>query len=224
VFYEISLTTVASTLAVNILAVALPVYLLRPRSLTHSADAPISAVPDRNIIHDSSIIAINSLLGAAIYAATIFGAVNTALPVWLVTHFTGLPSLTAAHQASTLPALFIMLGLFLPVGYAAREFLFTPSLGYQTQPHLGNALASAFNPETADLKRTFQHNLGLDNKRKIVLAQRTSILGALTFVSTMAQVFARVDGAELLGAAGYAGPWVLSVILTAGAFYWEENV
>ncbi|KAF2092308.1 hypothetical protein K490DRAFT_30891 [Saccharata proteae CBS 121410] len=211
-FYLINLRTTLLCVLIDTLSIALPTRLLRPRHAVHNPNAPGSAIPNRNIIDDFPTTAINSLLGAAIYAVVLYVSFLTFLPRFLVVHFDNLPSLTYAHTA-TLPTLITSA---LALGWSAREFILTPSLAAQT--NLGDITAKPFNPETASLWETVKHNVWGYRKQTRVLIARTACLVAMQAVNTFVCGFFVLEGADLEGAVGWTGVWCAASAVVGLAF------
>ncbi|KAI9703610.1 MAG: hypothetical protein M1836_007380 [Candelina mexicana] len=217
-FYSIRPTTVITSLAIDILSTYIPFRLLRPLSPTHNIEAPKAAVSNRAIINDLPVRTYTTLLAAGIYSVVVYGSYYSWLPVYLVTHFDGMRDISAAHSA----ALPYLLASFVPVGYAAREFLFTPSTG--SQSNRGDAVSSAFNPESATLGETVKHNLWDYPKRTQVIIGRTATLVAVTGFNTWIRTYASIEGSEIYGAAGWAGVWAAGAATTGVALWWVGDV
>ncbi|KAF2805069.1 uncharacterized protein BDZ99DRAFT_501954 [Mytilinidion resinicola] len=215
-FYLVPLPTLLVRLGVDSLSVVLPTKLLRPRSALHNRRAPKTAVPNRDIIHSPTAVFTTAFLGATAYAFTLYAALQSGLTTFLVSHFT-VATLEPAHAAT----LQLLIATMLPVGWAAQSFLFTPSFG--AQPSAGDAADAAFNPATATLAQTVRHNVWGWSKRTKVLVQQTAVLAALTGSHTTRMAWAN-EGTDLVGAAGYAGVWVLAGLLAGGLFGWVGDV
>ncbi|KAF2758029.1 hypothetical protein EJ05DRAFT_486093 [Pseudovirgaria hyperparasitica] len=213
-FYLLSSTTATAALAIDVLSISLPIRLLRPRSPTHSPKATAAEVPDRNIINDRSIIFITSFLGSGIYTVIILLALRVGLNSFLINNFGDIPSLAARDLTNAANLVFI----FLPVGWAVREFILDPSLGSEAQPTLKDVVDSAFNPATASLTETMEHNVGSLSKRTKVVFRRTALLSTLALANTTIQVFTRVKGAELVGAVGWAALFAMPAWVVGGAY------
>ena len=217
-FYGVRPTTMLATLSVDVLATYIPFRLLRNVSPTHLTEVPKGAVANRSLLTDSMIKVFTVILPASIYAVVVFGSFGSWLPVYLVIHFDGLKDISAAHSAA-LPYLMMS---FLPVGYAAREFLFTPTIG--AKRGLGDIKGSAFNPETASLSETVYYNIWGYSKRTKSLIQRTGTLVAIGSFNTWLQTYVTIEGAEGYGAAGWASVWALAATITGAAFWWIGDV
>ncbi|KAJ9637282.1 hypothetical protein H2199_007569 [Coniosporium tulheliwenetii] len=195
-FYEISPLTTLLTLGIDTAAIALPIRLLRPRSPPHNPAAPRAAVPNRFIIHDFSVRLLLMMLGTAVYASIMYAALCTNLTVWLATHFDG-------------------------------EFLFTPAVGAQSS--LKDITHEHFNPATASLAETLAWNFGFGahskhSKRARVLALRTAVLVGFVGLNTWVQTYGSLEGADAMGAAGYAALWAMAGLATGGVFGWVGDV
>lgn len=137
----------------------------------------------------------------------------------LVLHFDGLPTIAPAHAAAALPRLLLTL---LPLGYAAREFLFAPATGARL--NLGDIRARAFNPATATLAETVRYNLWGYSKRTRELIKRTATLVVVSGFNTWLQTFVTVEGVESVGAAGWAGVWAAAAVGTGLVYAWVGDV
>lgn len=217
-FYGIRPTTMISCLTIDILTTYIPFKLLRDLSATHRAEAPKGSVSNRSVINDLSVRIYTTLLAAGIYGVVVFGSFGTWLPVYLVVHFDGLKDISAAHSAA-LPFLIIS---FLPIGYAAREFMFTPATGAKPDAH--DRQMAAFNPVTATLGETVIYNVWGHSKRTRTLIQRTTILALITGLHTWLQTYVAIEGVEGYGAAGWSGVWALAAVVTGAAFWWVADV
>jgi len=184
----------------------------------HTAEAPKGAVSNRSIINDWEVSVYNSLLAAGIYGLVVYGSFVTWLPVYLVTHFNGIRDISATHEAS-LP---LLMASFIPIGIAAKSFLFTPATG--AARNLNDIKTVAFNPQTATLWETIWYNVWGYSKRTRIMIKRTATLAIFCFLNTWLQVAATVEGAELLGAIGWASVWATAAILTGTVFWWVGHV
>ncbi|KAI9833046.1 MAG: hypothetical protein M1819_003879 [Sarea resinae] len=217
-FYSVRPATVVVSLAIDLLTTYVPFRLLRPLSPTHNSQAPKSAVPNRPIINDISVQAYTTLLAAAIYGLAFYSAFASWLPVYLVVHFEGIKDISAAHSA-VLP---FLVASFLPVGYAAREFIFTPAVGARAD--LGDARSRGFNPATATLLETLKYNVWGGSKGSKVVIQRTTALVLISGFNTWLQSYVTIEGVEAAGAAGWAGIWAAAGLLTGLTFWWVGDV
>lgn len=207
-----------TSLVIDTLTTYIPFRLLRPVHPTHHTSPPKGAVSNRSIINDFGVRLWTSALAAAIYGVIVYTSFHTWLPVHLVLHFDGLRDLSAAHSA----ALPYLIASSFPIGYAAREFIFTPATG--ARPDLADIRAKAFNPETASLLETLWYNVWGFSKRTRTIIQRTATLVAVVGAHTWLQVFVTIEGAEMYGAAGWAGIWAAAAALTGAAYWWVANV
>jgi hypothetical protein len=192
-FYSVRSTTVISSLVIDSLATYIPFRLLRPLSLAHAAFNSKSsvAVPNRDVVTDFTVQASITLLAAGIYSVTLYSAYASYLPIYLVTYFEGISSISAAHSATPIS----LMPLTLLFGLATKSFIFTPSA--VAVPSLADAKASAFNPATATLAQTFRYNVwGFSPRTKIVL-RRTLTLMLVTGVNTFVQSFVTIEGVEV---------------------------
>ena len=217
-FYGIRRTTLFASLFIDVLTTYVPFSLLRPLSPTHDAEAPKAAVSNRSVINDIPIRLYTTILAAGIYGVVVYGSFSTWLPVHLVIYFDGIRDISGAHSAA-LPFLIMS---FLPVGYAAREFLFTPATGAKRD--LEDIKNLSFNPVTATLSETVQYNVWGHSKRTRTLIKRTATLVAVSGLNTWVQIYFTIEGTEGYGAAGWAGVWATAAALTGVLFWWVGDV
>ena len=217
-FYSIRPSTAVASLVIDIITTYLPFRLLRPLLPAHKPATTKSAVPNRSIITDLPVRALTTLLAAAIYGIVVYTSYRSWLPVHLVTYFDGLKDISAAHS----PALPLLIASFIPIGYAAHEFLFTPFAG--STADLNDLATPAFDPETATLGETLRYNFWGYSKRSKFIITRTLTLMAVTGLNTWLHTFVTIEGAESLGAVGWSSVWVAAAALTGLTFWWVGNV
>ncbi len=217
-FYGIRPTTMISCLTIDVLTTWLPFRLLRELSPTHITNAPKGLVSNRSVINDLSVQVYTTLLAAGIYGVVVFGSFGTWLPVYLVTHFDGLPDISAAHSAA-LPFLIMS---FIPIGYAAKEFLFTAATGARADAY--DKELARFNPATATLGETIIHNIFGYSKRTRTLIKRTATVAITGGLHTWLQTYVAIEGVEGFGAAGWSVTWAIAAMLTGAAFWWVADV
>lgn len=220
-FYSVSALALLSTCTISILAPALPFYLFRPLSAPHSSSVLgpgriSSKIRNRTIIIDPVTTLATAAAATIIYTATLEVAFVTYLPVFLVTHFSGLRDLTFAHDVvNTLPTLIMWLA---PAGIASTQFLFRPAEGASSSSETAtgpNSIAlhhSHFDPATATFREHVYHNAwGWYTSRQKELVGRCIALGALIFTECVLTLWGTINGVELRGAAGYAAVWAAGV-------------
>ena len=218
IFYGVRPTTILNNLSIDMLSVYIPFYFLRQNSVTHDAKAPRSAVSNRSVINDLRVQCYTSILAAGIYGVVLYLSLASWLPLYLVIHFDGVRSLQGAHEAAY-P--FVVLGV-VPLGFAAKAFIFTPAMGEKPDSH--DAKNAAFNPQTATFWETVKYNVWGHSKRTRTLIQRTTTLIAFTGLYNWLQTYFVVEGAEFFGAAGWSGVWALAASLTGIVFWWVGDV
>lgn len=214
-FYEISPLTLTSTTFCSIVANSVPYFFLRPLSPSHApGSAPKSSVRNRPILTDPYTTIATSLLATAIFAVLLEASFASFLPQWLITHFTGLRSLDAAHLgASGLPTLLLAL---VPAGIACMEFLFAPSTAAPLP-----ATPLVFDPATATFMEHVYYNAwGWYTARQKALIVRTTLLTYLMLTETVVQLWGTIAGVELTGALGYAGIWALGTAVLGSVLDW----
>lgn len=208
----------AVSLAIDTLTTYLPFRLMRPLIPAHTPASSKTPVPNRHVIKDMPIRTVTSVLAAAIYATVIFASYKSWLPIHLITHFDGLKDISAAHS----PALPMLILSFLPIGYAAHEFLFTPFAAARAEAD--GEEPELFDPETATLWETLQYNFwGFSRPFKYLLTRIVTLM-AVTGIHTWLHTFVTIEGAELTGAIGWTSIWVVAAALSGMMFGWVAAV
>ena len=217
-FYKIRPTTALICLFVDLLAISIPFYFLRKSSVAHQFQPPDNSVANRSVISDWSIQVLTTLLSSGVYASLVEISFRTWAPRFFVTHFEGIKDLSKVYN----PQFLLLYAAFLPVGFAARAFLFNPSTA--AKPDAYDERVAAFDPETATLGETFIQNIFGHSIGTRILTRRTLTLAAVVGIHTWLHTYLVVDGAEGFGAIGWSSIWVLSAIITGLGFGWVENV
>ena len=172
---------------------------------------------NRSVINDFGVQAATSLLAAGVYGIVVEATYRSWLPIYLVTHFDGIRDISALRNQN-FPWL---VGSFLPLGFAAKVFLFTPATA--SKPDNYDKEVAKFNPETATLKETVWYNIWGFSKRTRSLIKRTATLAFVSGLHTALQTFT-LEGVEGLGAIVWSSLWVLAASSTGVVFWWVANV
>ena len=217
-FYLIRPTTAMACIAIDTAAAFIPFYSLKVSSSVHSIKTPKGVAANRSVINDYQVQVFTSLLATGIYAVVVFGSYTSWLPVYLVTHFDGIRDISTLHN-NNFPYL---IASYLPIGFAAKIFLFTPSEA--AKPDALDKEIAKFNPETATLGETVMFNLWGYSKRTRTLITRTATLVAVSGLHTYLQTYVAVEGAEGAGAAGWSSVWALAATITGAAYCWVGDV
>ncbi|KAG6000181.1 hypothetical protein E4U54_001522 [Claviceps lovelessii] len=203
-FYGLSTASAISALAIDVLSIAIPFYLVLPLS---KADGPASRNSSREIL-DTPMQILTSILSTGIYTVTLVLSLRFWLPRILAVYFNGLPTLEPAYAASYID----VLPVTLISGFAASNFIFPPLA--TTGKAKEDAEIENFDPVNASLGQTVQWNFwGYTAKTKVGI-RRTVAAAVLTGVGTFLACTYRMHGVESTGAAAYATVWVTSAILT----------
>ncbi|KAG6033978.1 hypothetical protein E4U41_006731 [Claviceps citrina] len=206
-FYGLSSASAISALAIDVLSIAVPFYLVLPLSRT---DGSASRQYNREIL-DVPMQILTTLLSTGIYTVTLVLSLRFLLPRILAVYFSGLPTLEPAYSASYTDVLPVTL-LF---GLAASTFIFAPFA--TTERVKDDAAIDQFDPVNASLGQTVQWNFwGYTAKTKVVV-RRTVAAAVVTGVGTFLACTHGMYGIEPAGAAGYASVWVASALLAGVA-------
>ena len=217
-FYLIRPTTSTACIAIDTAAAFLPFYTLKVSSSIHSIKTPKGVAANRSVINDYQVQIFTSLLATGIYAVVVFGSYTSWLPVYLVTHFDGIRDISTLHN-NNFP---YIIASYLPIGFAAKMFLFTPSEAAKPDSH--DKEIAKFNPETATLSETVIFNLWGYSKRTRTLMKRTATLAAVSGLHTYLQTYVSLEGTEALGAAGWSSVWALAATVTGAVYCWVGDV
>ena len=218
-FYQIRPTTALTCLTIDLISPCAPFYAFRKLSPYHKFTTPKGAAANRSIIDDIGVQVSTSLLAAGIYGLVVYGSFLSWLPSYLVIHFEGIRDISALYD-STFPAI---IAVFIPIGFAAKTFLFTPTLAALPDEKEERAI-KRFDPETATLKETFVFNVWGHSKRVKTLLVRTATLIVVGGVHTWLHTYGAVEGAEGFGAVGWSSVWALAALVTALAYLFVGDV
>ncbi|KAN0070075.1 hypothetical protein V8E54_011656 [Elaphomyces granulatus] len=221
-FYRIRPTTVITSFAIDIISMTVPFMLLRRpnavHSLSNSSSRPVS---NRSILQDRPTAIYTSVAASSTFAVLLYISFSTWLPVFLVTHFDGIPDITATHAGPAgLPAMFFSL---LPAGYAARDLLFLNSAGWSPEPESSGAKPSSKSNEylvTSLYRRTWGR---LGAKTRILLL-RTIALASMMVLNTIVRVWGTIKGVDIVGATGWGSIWAVAALVIGLTFGWIEAV
>lgn len=209
-------------LLIDVVTISLPFALFRQLNRGHAN--PESKTQNQQVVQDKGIQWLVTIFGSSVYSIVIYGSFITWIPTYMVTHFDGLRSVEKAHGAAVLT----FLALFLPLGFAASQFIFVPAVGSAANPGLTDPNIAPekvpFNPQTATFAQTLAYNIGLSaagfTPRMKILAKRTAILSASSFINSFVRSYVTIEGTELFGALGWASVWALAAGLTGVGYAW----
>jgi len=203
--------TSAVDLCIEIVSFAVPTYLLRPRSVVHKSNAPLR---NRFLLNSFQVQLSSTLLAAGVYVVVLWSGLKTGFLNLFLVQFFDIPTLENAHLETP-----VSLALKTVVtGVAAKAFLLNPS--FAAQPLTGaETPVEEFDPSTATLPQTFEHNFFNFSKRTRTLIQQTIILNSFLFIGNVQRCMT-LKGTDLIGALGYAGVWVVANTVISLWFGW----
>lgn len=220
-FYGIDFFATIIPLLIDIVTIALPFWLFR--TLNHGHDTSGPRTDNQRVAQDKGTQYLTALFGSSIYSLVVYGSFVTWLPVYIVLHFDGVRSLEKAHTT----AIWTLVGLFAPLGYAATQFVFVPAIGSHGNPGITDSAVAPFDTVQSGFVATILHNFRLDStvftRRAEILAKRTAILAACSFLNTFVRTYFTIEGTELVGSLGWAGVWAAAAGLTGVAYAWVGN-
>jgi hypothetical protein len=211
-YYGITTATIAAHTTVEVLAIAIPSYLLRGQSPYHRNSAPVR---NRFLLESTQVQLSTTALAVGVYVLSLFVAQKTLwLNSFLISHFDDVRTLESAH-AETYGTL--CLKLFV-AGWAARAFLLNPSIGAQTASGIVTPV-EPFDPATATLPATLKKNFWFFSKRTRTLLRQTAVAVVFTIADSVIRIWS-IEGTDLVGILGYSGFWALITVVTAGWYAW----
>lgn len=217
-FYGIRPSTTLGCLLIDIVSASLPFYVLKVSSSIHSLKTPRGVAANRSVINDFQTQATTTLLGACIYGVVVLSSYSSWLPTYIVIHFDGVRDISKLYN-SNFP---VLAASFIPLGFAARVFLFTPATA--AKPDNYDKEISNFNAEEATLWETVVYNVWGYSKRSRALIKRTATLVAISSLHTSLQTFVTLEGSEGFGGVGWSSVWALAATLTGVAYWWVGDV
>ncbi|KAH7135090.1 hypothetical protein B0J11DRAFT_426322 [Dendryphion nanum] len=206
-YYAVSPSTVATTLVIELFAIAFPTYLLQTHSAAHDRRIKIR---NRYLLESFQVQHSTNLVSIGIYTFLIWAGLTTGkLNEWIIVWFTNVPTLETAHKETVVS---IAVKVF-AAGLATKTFLVNASIAAETDPATPIPV-EAFNPATADLGSTLRHNFWFYKKRTRSFIRNTVILCIITFVNTV-QRSTTLKESSPSGAAKYGGLWVGAIVVNA---------
>ena len=214
-FWGIEKLPVAIHMAIDIGTVALPFAPFRTRRAQSST---VAKSPNQEVARDWQVDIVYTVFASTVYGLALFLGYQANLSVFMVTHFDQIQTFEKAHAASVMN----LTPLFLGNGLASMYFLFLPSMEAASVPKMKVPQIGKFKPESATLRETIAYNFGFPESgwtpRASVLGRRSLVLLVSVFLNTIVRVFATVQGADIIGAMGYAGMWAFSNAAVAFTF------
>ncbi|EDU39607.1 hypothetical protein PtrSN002B_004470 [Pyrenophora tritici-repentis] len=210
-FYEITTVTSVVDLFIEIASYAVPTYLLRPRSIVHKSNAPLR---NRFLLNSIQVQLSSVLLAAGVYVVVLWSGLKTGYLNLFLVQFFDISTLEDAHLETPVS----LACKTLIVGTAAKAFLLDPSFAAQPLPGAETPVEE-FDPSTATLTQTFEHNFFNFSKRTRTLIQQTIILNTFLFIGNV-QKCMTLKGTEFVGALGYVGVWVVANTVISLWFGW----
>ena len=205
-------------MSIDLISTCVPFYFLRSTIASHKYKSGKGTVANRSVINDWGVQLSASLFATGVYSVVLFASFSSWMPEYLVLHFEGIKDISSLRNSKFI----MLLATFLPIGLAAKTFLFTPATAAKSDAY--DEKTASFNTETSTLSQTIEYNLWGYSKRTRVLIQRTATLASLVGLHTWLHTYVAVDGAEGFGAAGWSGVWAAAAILTGICFWWTADV
>jgi len=221
-FYGVRPTSVLTSYAITVFSTVIPFALLRQPSSVHDlSHAPSGTVANRAILQDRLTTIFTTLTATSIFSVVLYASYASWLPVQLVTHFEGIPDISAAHAGPAgLPVLFCTL---IPVGYAVRDFLFVSSAGHSSSSPADEATIAERHGEYL-LVAVYRKTFGRLSLKTRILASRTILLASMTLLNTIVQVSGTIRDVSVVGAFAWGSIWAVATLVVGGVFGWIEAV
>lgn len=226
-FYRIRPTTVITSFAIDIISMTVPFMLLRRPNAVHNLSSSSSrSVSNKSILQDRPTTIYTSVAASSTFALLLYISFSTWLPVFLVTHFDGIPDITATYAGPAgLPAMFFSL---LPAGYAARDLLFLNSAGWSPDPESSRDESSrdesSNNSNEYLVTSLYRQTWGRLGAKTRILLLRTITLALMMVLNTIIRVWGTIKGVDIVGAAGWGSIWAVAALVIGLTFGWIEAV
>ncbi|KAF3491588.1 uncharacterized protein GIQ15_01105 [Arthroderma uncinatum] len=228
-FYNIRPTTILTVAAITTLSCTIPFSYFRPLSAAHSGGVTTA---NRAILSDRLTTIYTTVASTLVYTLVLYLSFATWLPVHLVTYFTGLPDISAAHAgAKGFLSLFLSL---LPAGYGTRDLLFVTSASQPQEKKIEKKttrrrLRSADSQVEEDLQEDSciaslykKAWLGLSPNLRVLIS-RSAVLALMTLANTFVQLGGTINGVEPKGALGWGATWSLATLINAALYGWIQE-
>ncbi|KAK2882567.1 hypothetical protein FQN49_000215 [Arthroderma sp. PD_2] len=228
-FYNIRPTTILTVATITTLTCAIPFSYLRPLGPAHSG-APAA---NRAILSDRLTTVYTTVASTLVYTIVLYLSFATWLPTHLVTYFTGLPDISAAHAGSKgFVSLFLSL---LPAGYGTRDLLFVASASQpqdkkvekktthrrlrSADSHVEEEGQQEDSCVTSLYKKAW---LGLPPNLRVLIS-RSAVLALMTLANTFVQLGGTISGVESKGALGWGALWSLATLANGALYGWIQE-
>jgi hypothetical protein len=214
IFIVLSFSRVSPLAGGTALAIELATTIL-PFVVAQRYEKRSSIIRSHPIVSDRSIAVATTLLATSIYSLAVYSKLLISLPTLLLTYFWGLENTRIAHAAN-LAALFVA---FLPLGFAAHQFIFVPSARDTGVP------ATQFDPKAATLGETLWYNIwsGFSKKTRVTIS-RSAIFIAVGWLSTYIQTLTTLQEADPLLIREWATTWSSASAFVGFMFWWIMHI
>ncbi|EFQ98102.1 hypothetical protein MGYG_01140 [Nannizzia gypsea CBS 118893] len=228
-FYNIRPTTIITVATITVLSCTIPFSYFRPLGPAHSG----SPAASRAILADRLTTAYTTVASTLVYTILIYLSFVTWLPTHLVTYFTGLPDISAAHAG---PKGFVSLFLsLLPAGYGARDLLFVASAS-QPPEQKAELKTTRRQLRSSDSRKDEEEQgeesciaslykkawLGLSPSLRTLIS-RSVVLAIMTLANTFVQLAGTISGVEPKGALGWGSIWSIATLSNAVLYGWIQE-
>lgn len=212
-FFAMPLEPLLLGVVIDLFSLAFPVYLVRPLNYHNNLRTATTPGTTKELAVDKTIQLYMTVFAASIYTLIVYLSLRSWLPVYMLNHFDEIPSLERVHNA-VFP---LVLVASIPIGTAAKDFLFTTSIVYA---RASAADRKQFDPRTASLTDTLMWNVGVGqySTREAVLIRRTILLVVFSSAHAFVKIFGTVEGATWYGAAGWSALWSIAAMATGYGF------
>ncbi|KAM5451005.1 hypothetical protein MaudCBS49596_004116 [Microsporum audouinii] len=231
-FYNIRPTTIVTVATITTMSCIIPFSYWRPLSAVHSGSGP---AVNRAILSDRLTTIYTTVASTLVYTIALYFSLSTWLPAHLVSHFVGLPDISAAHAGPKgLVSLFLSL---LPAGYGSRDLLFVTSASQPQEKKVEQKttrrrLRSSDSREEQDEQEQQEEScftslykkgwLGLPPSLRTLIS-RSVALALMTLANTFVQLGGTISGVEPKGALGWGAIWSLATLINTGLYAWIQE-
>lgn len=222
-FYDVDRLAIVFAATIDLIANVAPFYALRSLNIHNRLQA--LRTEDAILAALNTVNTLTTLFAAGIYGVVIYSSLFTWLPIQIVRHFDYVPTLEHAHGAN----LVVLILACIPLGFAAKNFLFVPSIA---APGAGRASKieaqhKVFDPATASFSETLAYNLGIARHwgiRDQILVKRTVVVVIMTLLFSLTKIYGTVHGASAWGSLAWGSVFALASSLIGLGYVWVGDV
>jgi hypothetical protein len=209
-YYKITPLTTAAYLFNEVMAIAIPTWLLRSRSAINNRNVPLRS---RYLLESAQVNFSTVALATAVYVVVIYSTYTDIFRRFIVTNLE-IPSMELSHTET----IFALIPKLLIAGVATKHFLLNPSFAALPTPGVVSPVED-FDPATASLPQTLKANFWFFGRRTRTLIQQTYVVAFFLVANTVVRGTS-LRGSTFNGLVIYTSVWILANVICAGWWTW----